>query len=49
MRARETPEPGALHLTRRQDFLDIEIPAPELSLYAPKEVLLRDEGHGDEL
>jgi transposase len=40
MRARETPEPGALHLTRRQDLLDIEIPAPDLSPY---------EGHGDEL
>jgi hypothetical protein len=40
MRARETPEPGALHLTRRQDLLDIEIGAPDLSLY---------EGHGDEL
>ncbi|MBV5269338.1 MAG: IS21 family transposase, partial [Afipia sp.] len=39
MRARETPEPGALHLTRRQDLLDIEIVAPDLSLY---------EGHGDE-
>ncbi len=39
MRARETPEPGALHLTRRQDLLDIEIAAPDLSLY---------EGHGDE-
>ena len=39
MRARETPEPGALHLTRRQDLLDIEITAPDLSLY---------EGHGDE-
>ncbi|MGH8582250.1 MAG: IS21 family transposase, partial [Gammaproteobacteria bacterium] len=25
MRARERPEPGALHLTRRQDLLDIEI------------------------
>lgn len=48
MRARETPEPGALHLTRRQDLLDIEIPAPDLSLYAPKEVLLGDEGHGNE-
>ena len=28
-RARETPEPGALHLTRRQDLLDIEIAATE--------------------
>jgi hypothetical protein len=39
MRARETPEPGALHLTRRQDLLDIEIAAPDLSLY---------EGHGND-
>jgi hypothetical protein len=39
MRAREAPEPSALHLTRRQDLLDIEIAAPDLSLY---------EGHGDE-
>lgn len=39
MRARETPESGALHLTRRQDLLDIEIAPPDLSLY---------EGHGDD-
>lgn len=39
MRTREMPEPGALHLTRRQDLLDIEIAAPDLSLY---------EGHGDD-
>jgi hypothetical protein len=39
MRARETPAPGALHLTRRQDLLEIEIEAPDLSLY---------EGHGHE-
>ncbi|MBK7953619.1 MAG: IS21 family transposase [Candidatus Accumulibacter sp.] len=33
MRARDTPEPGALHLTRRQDLLDLEIAAPDLSPY----------------
>lgn len=38
MRARQTPEPGALHLTRRQDLLELEIAAPDLSPY---------EGHGD--
>jgi transposase len=38
MRTRETPEPGVLHLTRRQDLLDIDIPPPDLSPY---------EGHGD--
>ena len=39
MRARQTPEPGALHLTRRQDLLDIQIAPPDLSLY---------EDHGDD-
>jgi len=39
MRTRAATEPGPLHLTRRQDLLDIEIDAPDLSLY---------EGHGDE-
>ena len=28
------PEPGALHLTRRQDLLDLELPEPNLGLYA---------------
>ena len=37
MRARQTVEPAALSLTRRQDLLDIEIAPPDLSLY---------EGHG---
>lgn len=27
------PEPGALHLTRRQDLLDLELPEPNLGLY----------------
>jgi hypothetical protein len=27
------PEPGALHLTRRQDLLDLELPEPNLNLY----------------
>ena len=33
MRARETPTAGALHLTRRQDLLEIEIAAPDFSPY----------------
>jgi len=32
-RQRHRPEPGALHLTRRQDLLDLELPEPNLSLY----------------
>ena len=33
MRAREPSAPGALHLTRRQDLLDLEIAAPDFSPY----------------
>ncbi len=29
-------EPGALHLTRQADLLELELPAPDLSLYDPK-------------
>ena len=32
-RARQLPAPGALHLTRRQDLLDLELPAPDLTVY----------------
>jgi transposase len=32
-RLRTLPEPGALHLTRRQDLLEIEVAKPDLSIY----------------
>jgi len=32
-RARHTPTPGPLHLTRRADLLDLELPVADLSLY----------------
>lgn len=32
-RLRPHAEPGTLHLTRQQDLLDLELPAPDLSLY----------------
>jgi len=32
-RARKLPEPGALHLTRRSDLLDLCVEAPDLSIY----------------
>lgn len=32
-RERHTPRTGALHLTRNEDLLDIEIPEPDLTLY----------------
>lgn len=32
-RQRIMPEPGALHLTRRQDILEMDIPEPNLSIY----------------
>jgi transposase len=34
-RQRLVPEPGALHLTRREDLLDLELPEPNLGLYGP--------------
>ena len=36
-RARILPGPGALHLTRRADLLDISVDAPDLSIYDKKE------------
>lgn len=32
-RARQLPEPGALHVTRRQDLLELDLPEPDLSVY----------------
>jgi transposase len=32
-RTRRLPEPGALHLTRRADLLDLEVQQPDLSIY----------------
>ena len=38
LQQRQNPpaEPGALHLTRQQDLLDLDLPAPDLSLYDSK-------------
>jgi hypothetical protein len=33
MRQRSSPEPGPLHVTRRADLLDIELPDPNLDIY----------------
>jgi transposase len=35
-RARPAAQPGALHLTRRQDLLDLELPPADLTPYEPK-------------
>ena len=37
-RRRALPEPGALQLTRRQDLLELEMPAPDLSVYDPNPI-----------
>jgi transposase len=42
-RERLLPEPGALHLTRRQDLLELELPEPDLRIYEPQ----NDEPEGD--
>ena len=36
-RARQLPEPGALHLTRASDLLELDMPEPDLSVYQPKD------------
>ena len=36
-RQRRLPEPGPLHLTRRADLLDLELPEPDLGLYEPND------------
>jgi hypothetical protein len=35
-RSRALPEPGALHLTRRSDLLDLDVEPPDLSIYQNK-------------
>ena len=35
-RQRPLVEPGALHLTRQSDLLELELPEPDLSLYHGK-------------
>jgi len=37
-RKRRLPEPGALHLTRREDLLEMELPEPDLSIYDPQNI-----------
>ena len=32
-RERRLPDPGPLHLARKQDLLDLQMPAPDLSIY----------------
>jgi hypothetical protein len=36
-RERPMVQPGALHLTRQQDLLELDLPAPDLSLYESEE------------
>jgi transposase len=36
-RQRTLPEPAALHLTRASDLLELDLPAPDLSIYEPKD------------
>lgn len=44
-RERIMPEPDALHLTRRQDLLDIDMPEPDLLIYETDE---KEGEHNDE-
>jgi len=37
VRARGLPEPGPLHVTRRQDLLELAVPEPDFQLYDPND------------
>lgn len=41
-RARKLPEPGALHLTRRSDLLDLCVEAPDLSIYESRTAINKE-------
>jgi transposase len=47
-RSRPLPEPGALHLTRREDLLDLELPPPDLSIYDHEEINPTEDTDHDE-
>ncbi len=36
-RTRRMPQPQALHLTRREDLLEITVESPDMSIYEPKD------------
>ena len=37
-RERRLPDPGPLHLARKQDLLDLQLPEPDVSIYESKDV-----------
>lgn len=43
-RTRRLPEPGALHLTRRSDLLDLEVQQPDLSIYHKEPQRIQTDG-----
>jgi hypothetical protein len=47
-RERRLPEPGPLHLTRKQDLLDLQLPDPDLSIYGTEETQPKPEDNTDE-
>ena len=47
-RARKLPEPGALHLTRREDLLDLELPEPDMSIYDTDELNTEEDPDHDQ-
>jgi transposase len=47
-RQRLLPEAGALHLTRRQDLLELELPEPNLGLYATPSAPVPGDNHEPE-
>jgi len=46
-RSRKLPAPGALHLTRRSDLLDLSVEAPDLSIYE-RQPAKKEDSHDQE-
>ena len=47
-RERRLPEPGPLHLTRKQDLLDLQLPDPDLSVYEADDAQTKEGDNADE-
>ena len=47
-RERRLPDPGPLHLARKQDLLDLQMPDPDVSIYETPDVHPKEEENADE-
>ena len=48
-RERRLPDPGPLHLTRKQDLLDLQLPDPDMSIYETEEIQPKEGDNTNEI